>query len=281
MRLGGSRRSGNIEDRRGMGMGRGAGIGVGTVVLLIVGYFMGINPATLLNLADVTQQEAPQAQGPTGAPADEAGDFVAAVLGETEDVWSAIFSAQGAQYPAPTLTLFSGRVSSACGSASSASGPFYCPGDRKVYIDLEFFNQLATEFGAPGDFARAYVIAHEVGHHVQTLTGASQRVQQVRERSPQDANRAQMALELQADCYAGVWAQRADSARQILETGDVEEGLAAAAAVGDDTLQRRMQGTVVPDSFTHGSAAQRTRWFRRGLESGDPGRCNTFDGAAL
>ncbi len=281
MRLGGSRRSGNIEDRRGMGMGRGAGIGVGTVVLLIVGYFMGINPATLLNLADVTQQEAPQVQGPTGAPADEAGDFVAAVLGETEDVWGAIFSARGEQYPAPTLTLFSGRVSSACGSASSASGPFYCPGDRKVYIDLEFFGQLASDFGAPGDFARAYVIAHEVGHHVQTLTGASQRVQQVRERSPQDANRAQMALELQADCYAGVWAQRADSARQILETGDVEEGLAAAAAVGDDTLQRRMQGTVVPDSFTHGSAAQRTRWFRRGLESGDPGRCNTFDGAAL
>lgn len=281
MRLGGSRRSGNIEDRRGMGMGRGAGIGVGTVVLLIVGYFMGINPATLLNLAEVGQQETPQAPGPSGAPADQAGDFVAAVLGETEDVWGAIFSAQGRQYPAPTLTLFSGRVSSACGSASSASGPFYCPGDHKVYIDLEFFSQLASEFGAPGDFARAYVIAHEVGHHVQTLTGASQRVQQIRERSPRDANRAQMALELQADCYAGVWAQRANSARQILEAGDVEEGLAAAAAVGDDTLQRRMQGTVVPDSFTHGSAEQRTRWFRRGLESGDPGRCNTFDGAAL
>jgi len=280
MRLGGSRRSGNIEDRRGMGMGRGAGIGVGTVVLLIVGYFMGVNPATLLNLADVTEQGA-QPPAPIGTPGDAEGDFVAAVLGETEDVWSAIFSAQGAQYQVPTLTLFTGRVGSACGTASAAAGPFYCPGDHKVYIDLDFFRQLDTEFGAPGDFARAYVIAHEVGHHVQTLTGASQRVQQIRERAPQNANRAQMALELQADCYAGLWAQRANSARQILEAGDVEEGLAAAAAVGDDTLQRRVQGTVVPDSFTHGSAEQRTRWFRRGLESGDPGRCNTFEAGEL
>jgi hypothetical protein len=285
MRLGDSRRSDNIEDRRGRGIGRkGAGIGIGTVVLLAVGYFMGINPATLLNLAEVTQTTAPASTAPvpTGRPADPEGDFVAAVLGETEDVWMSIFQALGGRYPPPTLTLFSGRVESACGLASAASGPFYCPGDSKIYIDLDFFRQLETEFGAPGDFARAYVIAHEVGHHVQALLGATAEVQKARSRAtPAVGNRILMALELQADCYAGVWAQHADRARQILEAGDVDEALQAAAAVGDDTLQRRTQGSVVPDSFTHGSAEQRVLWFRRGLQRGDLHDCDSFNSPSL
>jgi predicted metalloprotease len=285
MRLGDSRRSGNVEDRRGMRVGRtGAGLGVGTIVLLVIGYFMGINPATLLNVAEVAQTAAPQQSGApaTGTPADPEGDFVAAVLGETEDVWTPIIAQLGGRYPPPTLTLFTGQVQSACGLAGAASGPFYCPGDRKVYIDLAFFRQLESDFGAPGDFARAYVIAHEVGHHVQLLLGATEEIQRIRQRSSQVVgNRALMALELQADCYAGIWANNADRARSILEPGDLEEGLQAASAVGDDTLQRRTQGTVVPDSFTHGSAQQRTQWFKRGFEGGTVDDCNTFATGAI
>jgi len=285
MRLGDSRRSDNIEDRRGMRVGRtGAGIGIVTILLLVIGYFLGINPATLLNVAEVAQTAAPQQSGApaAGTPADPERDFVAAVLGETEDVWTPIFAQLGGRYPPPTLTLFTGQVQSACGLAGAASGPFYCPSDRKVYIDLAFFHQLESEFGAPGDFARAYVIAHEVGHHVQALLGATSEVERIRQRSSQAiGNRALMALELQADCYAGIWANNANRARGILEPGDLEEGLRAASAVGDDTLQRRTQGTVVPDSFTHGTAQQRTQWFKRGFEGGTLDDCNTFATGAI
>jgi hypothetical protein len=286
MRLDDSRRSENVEDRRGMSVGRtGAGIGLGTIAVLVVGYFLGVSPSTLMSIAgladDTTsaQQSAPVA---AGTPKDPEGDFVAAVLGETEDVWSKQFAELGGKYPPPTLTLFTGQVESACGGASAASGPFYCPNDQKVYIDLAFFRQLQTEFGAPGDFARAYVIAHEVGHHVQLLLGATEAVQKIRERSSQAvANHAQVEIELQADCYAGIWAKQADSARHILEPGDIDEALKAASAVGDDTLQRRIQGRVVPDTFTHGTAKQRSGWFKHGYESGKLEDCNTFAAGAV
>jgi hypothetical protein len=208
---------------------------------------------------------------------------VRAILGETEDVWGAYFQQSGRTYERPTLVLFSGQVESACGFASAAAGPFYCPGDRKVYIDLAFYRQLATDFGAPGDFARAYVIAHEVGHHVQNLLGITAKAAQAEERSDRvGANRVSVEVELQADCFAGVWAAQANDARKILQPGDLEQGLRAASAVGDDTLQRRTQGTVVPDSFTHGTSAQRVGWFRRGFDSGKIDNCDTFGaGAAL
>lgn len=208
-------------------------------------------------------------------------DFVRAVLGETEDVWSTYFQKNGKTYSAPKLFLFSGQVSSACGMASAAAGPFYCPGDQKVYIDLSFYQQLASKFGAPGDFARAYVIAHEVGHHLQNLIGVTdqtQRAQQTMGKS--EANHVSVQVELQADCFAGVWAAQANAARRILEPGDLEQGLQAASSVGDDTLQKRTQGMVVPDSFTHGSSAQRVRWFKRGFESGKIGACDTFNARA-
>jgi uncharacterized protein len=281
MRLDDSRRSDNVEDRRGMSVGRtGAGIGVGTIVLLVVGYFLGVSPSTLMSIAGLAEETTPaqkSAPASLGTPKDPEGDFVAAVLGETEDVWTKQFAELGGKYPPPTLTIFTDHVESACGGASAASGPFYCPSDQKVYIDLAFFKQLQTEFGAPGDFARAYVIAHEVGHHVQTLLGATEAVQKIRERSSQTViNHAQVAMELQADCYAGIWAKQADSARHILEPGDIDEALKAASAVGDDTLQRRIQGRVVPDSFTHGTAKQRAGWFKHGFDTGKLEECNTF-----
>ena len=208
-------------------------------------------------------------------------DFVRAVLGETEDVWGAYFSNLGKTYVRPKLVLFSGQVSSACGFASAASGPFYCPGDQRVYLDLSFFRQLATQFAAPGDFARAYVIAHEVGHHVQNLLGITDTAAQAEERAGRvGANRVSVKIELQADCFAGVWAARANAARKILEPGDLEQGLTAASSVGDDTLQKREQGTVVPDSFTHGTSAQRVGWFRRGFNSGNIDNCDTFGAGA-
>jgi uncharacterized protein len=283
MKLDDSRRSDNVEDDRGGGGGiRGIHLGLGgTLAVIVIGYFMGVSPSTLLSLLNGGE---PQAVTPTApAPADRAPgndpqvDFVRAILGETEDVWGAYFRNMGRAYVRPKLVLFSGQVASACGFASSAAGPFYCPGDQKVYIDLSFYRQLATEFGAPGDFARAYVIAHEVGHHVQNLLGITGKADQAEQRAGRiGANRVSVDIELQADCFAGVWAAQANNARKILEPGDLEQGLKAASSVGDDTLQKREQGTVVPDSFTHGTSAQRVRWFRRGFDSGKIDNCDTF-----
>jgi predicted metalloprotease len=280
MKLDESPRSDNVEDDRGSGFGRrGAGIGIGTIVIVVIGYFMGINPATLLSLLNGDPQAVTvPAPANTAADAnDPQVDFVRAILGETEAVWGAYFQGLGKVYTRPKLVLFSGQVGSACGLASAAAGPFYCPGDQKVYIDLSFYRQLATEFGAPGDFARAYVIAHEVGHHVQNLLGITDSAAQAERRAGRvGANQVSVHIELQADCFAGVWAEQANRARKILEPGDLEQGLKAASSVGDDTLQRRSQGTVVPDSFTHGTSAQRVRWFRRGFDSGKIDSCDTF-----
>jgi predicted metalloprotease len=283
MKLDDSRRSDNVEDDRGSGgIGRrGAGIGLGTIAVVIIGYFLGVNPQTLLSLLNGDQQGvdagAPAPAPVTGASTDPQVDFVRAVLGETEAIWGAYFKDRGKTYVPPKLVLFSGQVSSACGLASAASGPFYCPGDQRVYIDLGFFRQLAGEFGAPGDFARAYVIAHEVGHHVQNLLGISDSAERQEERANRvAANHVSIEVELQADCYAGVWANLANASHKILEPGDLESGLQAASSVGDDTLQKRMQGTVVPDSFTHGTSAQRVRWFRSGFGSGSLDSCDTF-----
>jgi predicted metalloprotease len=274
-------RSDNVEDARGSGLGRGAGIGVGTIVIVVIGYFMGVSPSTLLSLlsgGDPQAVTAPAPAGPGAGPAnDPQVDFVRAILGETEEVWGAYFKSLGRTYVRPKLVLFSGQVSSACGFASSAAGPFYCPGDQKVYIDLSFYRQLATEFGAPGDFARAYVIAHEVGHHVQNLLGVTDKADQAEQHASRvGANHVSVQIELQADCFAGVWAAQANNARKILEPGDLEQGLKAASSVGDDTLQKREQGTVVPDSFTHGTSAERVGWFRRGFDSGKIENCDTF-----
>jgi predicted metalloprotease len=289
MKLDDSPRSDNVEDERGSGggIGRGAGVGIGTVVIVVIGYFMGVNPSTLLSLLNGGAD--PQAVGnpaPVNASTeanDPQIDFVRAILGETEAVWSAYFTSMGKTYTKPKLVLFSGSVSSACGFASAAAGPFYCPGDQKVYIDLTFYRQLASDFGAPGDFARAYVIAHEVGHHVQNLLGITDKASQAEQSSGRvGANHVSVEVELQADCFAGVWASQANQARKILEPGDLESGLKAASAVGDDTLQKREQGTVVPDSFTHGTSAQRVGWFRRGFEAGKIDSCDTFKtGGAL
>jgi predicted metalloprotease len=280
MKLDESPRSDNVEDDRGSGFGRrGAGIGIGTIVIVVIGYFMGISPATLLSLLNGDPQAvtAPAPANPAADANDPQVDFVRAILGETEAVWGAYFKDMGKVYTRPKLVLFSGQVGSACGFASSASGPFYCPGDQKVYIDLTFYRQLATEFGAPGDFARAYVIAHEVGHHVQNLLGITDSAAQAERRAGRvGANQVSVQIELQADCFAGVWAEQANAARKILEPGDLEQGLKAASSVGDDTLQRRTQGTVVPDSFTHGTSAQRVRWFRRGFDAGKIDSCDTF-----
>jgi predicted metalloprotease len=286
MKLDDSRRSDNVEDDRGTGGGiRGVHLGVvGTLIVLVVGYFMGVSPSTLLSLLNGDNQAvtAPTPATPgTGASNDRQVDFVRAVLGETEDVWGAYFQNVGKTYVPPKLVLFTSSVGSACGLASSAAGPFYCPGDQKVYIDLSFYRQLATQFGAPGDFARAYVIAHEVGHHVQNLLGITDKASQAeRQTGRVGANKVSILVELQADCFAGVWAEQANQARKILEPGDLEQGLQAASSVGDDTLQKREQGTVVPDSFTHGTSAQRVRWFRRGFESGKIDNCDTFGAGA-
>lgn len=278
MRWQGSRRSSNVEDYRGSrfgGTGLKLGVG-GTLIALVASYFLGVDPSVLLGLASsVDTGPVPQAQ--VGVPQDEQGEFMSAVLGETEDTWSEIFRQNGMTYEPPRLVLFSDQVRSACGSASSAVGPFYCPGDHRVYIDLNFYNELKTRFQAPGDFAQAYVLAHEVGHHVQTLLGTEEQVRAAQSRaSESERNAIQVRMELQADCYAGVWAHNANSARQILEQGDVEEALQAASAVGDDTIQKRTQGRVMPDSFTHGSSAQRMQWFQRGLDSGSVQACDTF-----
>lgn len=283
----------NVEDRRGAGAAAGiSGLaililrfvmtrwGLGGVAVLVAGFFalqaIGVDPMALLSgqpasgQRELTQQD------------QEAGQFVSVVLAETETAWSDYFARSGQDYPEPKLVMFSGQVQSACGGASSAAGPFYCPADRQVYLDTNFFAELSQRFGAPGDFAAAYVVAHEVGHHIQTITGIADQVRKAQARASQEeGNAIQVRMELQADCYAGVWAKRTDQAQSILEQGDVEEGLAAATAIGDDRLQQRSRGYVTPDSFTHGSSEQRVRWFRRGLESGDPNRCDTFSAREL
>ena len=283
MRWEDGRRSSNVEDRRGM-TSRPAfvGGGLGTIVLVLLALYFGVDPSFLLQNAPVGQVgEEPQAgppaaEGTAGQP-DPAADFISVVLADTEDTWTALFAERGQRYEVPKLVLFSGSVQSACGSAQAAMGPFYCPADRKVYIDLSFYRDLQDRFQAPGDFAQAYVIAHEIGHHVQNLIGLSDQVQQARQQgSEAEANALSVRLELQADCFAGIWAHRADRTRQILETGDVDEALTAASAIGDDRLQQQSRGYVTPDSFTHGSAEQRVRWFKRGLDSGQFDACDTF-----
>jgi uncharacterized protein len=266
--------SANVEDRRGMRMGLPLGGGIGGIVLLLLySALTGTNPIDIVNSGAPTEETAP-----TGAPAnDQQAQFISVVLKSTEDVWSKVFSERGARYEPPVLVLFSDATQSACGLGQSAMGPFYCPRDRKVYLDLSFFQDLANRFGAPGEFARAYVVAHEVGHHVQTLTGLSDRVAAAREQGDRtDSNQLSVRQELQADCYAGVWGHYA-SRQDLLEPGDAEEGLRAAAAIGDDRLQREAQGRVVPESFTHGSSAQRVEWLKRGLDSGRLESCDTFN----
>jgi hypothetical protein len=264
---------------RGFRPGGAGGLGIGGVVLLLViSYFLGVDPSQLLNDSGVSTGGEPPASTPAGPPgSDPAGEFVKKILADTEDTWTTIFERSGQQYSKPVLVLFSDAVDSACGQAGSATGPFYCPGDQRVYLDLSFFRELDRRFGAPGDFAQAYVIAHEVGHHVQNLLGIAGKVQAVRQRaSEQQSNALSVQMELQADCLAGIWAAQANRAKHILEPGDVEEGLNAAAAVGDDRMQQASRGYVSPESFTHGSAHQRTHWFRRGLESGNLKACDTF-----
>jgi hypothetical protein len=277
------RRSENVEDYRGQRLGgTGIKLGGGAIVLVLLAWAFGIDPRLVLGLmqgVETTQVQPPPAGGVqhTGSPDDELADFVSVVLADTEDTWTALFAERGARYEPPRLALFTDVAQTGCGEAGAAVGPFYCPPDRKVYIDLSFYRQLKEQFEAPGDFAQAYVIAHEVGHHVQNLLGTSQKVRAQQERgSETQANALSVRLELQADCYAGIWANHADKARHILESGDVEEALGAAAAVGDDTLQKRARGYVVPDSFTHGTAEQRTHWFETGLQSGVLESCDTF-----
>lgn len=273
------RRSDNVDDRRGMPMG-GAGLklgGGGLLLIVVLSFLTGTNPLDLLSSLEEASPPVIDSGPERKPPADDPhADFVRAVVGDTEDTWARLFAQGGGTYEPPRLVLFSGAVQSACGQASAAVGPFYCPPDRRVYLDLGFFRELSERFGAPGDFARAYVVAHEVGHHVQNLLGTSDKVQRQRARLDQaGANALSVRLELQADCYAGVWGYSA-ARRNILEPGDVESALAAATAIGDDRLQKQARGYVVPESFTHGSSAQRVRWFRTGLESGDVRRCDTF-----
>jgi uncharacterized protein len=277
MELGNQRPSSNVEDRRGIGL-VGGGLGVGGIVIALIAYFLGVDPRMALNVAEQVAPP-PQTQGQKGTPNDQMGEFVARVLGSTEDVWSKIFQRTGAQYRPPTLVLYDGMTRSACGTGQAAMGPFYCPNDQKLYVDLSFYRDLQNRFRAPGDFAQAYVIAHEVGHHVQNLTGTFHRLEAARGRA-QGASGVSVRMELQADCYAGVWGHYAGLMNQ-LDPGDLKEALNAATAIGDDRLQQQTQGRIVPESFTHGTSAQRTRWFKRGYDSGRPQDCDTFSAAAL
>ena len=287
MRWKGGRRSRNVEDRRGTRMGRGAAVGgvggLGSLIIVVLYMLLGGDPAQLV-------EQMPQAGGPSASTStgplppgqEELADFVSVVLADTEDTWNPIFASIGRQYEEPKLVLFTGQVRSACGIAGAAMGPFYCPGDNKLYIDLSFYDELQRRFRAPGDFAQAYVIAHEVGHHVQNLLGINSEVQAMqRQVSKTEANELSVRLELQADCMAGVWGYHTQRARNMLEAGDLEEALNAASAIGDDRIQRESSGRVIPDSFTHGTSAQRMRWFRAGFEAGDPARCDTFNATRL
>lgn len=287
MRWGGERESSNIEDRRGMGPVGAGGIGIGGIVfVLVVSYLTGTNPLTLLNMVETAQEvSAPsgsESSGPAGPPTDRLGKFAAVVLADTEDTWQDLLPKLGARYEEPKLVLFNGAVRSACGLGSSATGPFYCPPDRKVYLDLSFFDELAQRFGAPGDFAQAYVIAHEVGHHVQNLLGIADKVTRLQRQATQtEGNALSVRVELQADCLAGVWGYHAKQDRNVIEPGDFESGLRAASAIGDDRLQHMSRGSVQPETWTHGSSEQRATWLRRGLESGDPHACDTFTDSRL
>ncbi|MEO5865171.1 MAG: neutral zinc metallopeptidase [Nitrospiraceae bacterium] len=282
MRWEGQRESGNVEDRRGMGPARIGGVGRlgigGIVLVLAVSYFTGINPVTLLNMLNGVQgmpeSSVPSEPAPIGSPDDKLGKFAAVVLADTETTWKQLL---GPLYEDPRLVLFTGAVQSACGATSSAVGPFYCPSDHKVYLDLSFFNEMSHRLGAPGDFAQAYVIAHEVGHHVQNLMGIAEKVTRLqRQTSEREGNALSVQMELQADCFAGVWGHHAKRERSLIEPGDFEEGLRAASAIGDDQLQKMSRGAVRPESWTHGSSEQRMTWLRKGLETGDPKACDTF-----
>lgn len=278
------RRSSNVEDRRGSRVRKGAvGGGVGLLVMIIVAWLLGIDPLQLLQMTEATGPATTTEQHEPTPEENRTAEFISAMLADTEETWSALFRERGSEYREPTLVLFTGATRSACGFADAAVGPFYCPRDRQIYIDLSFYEDLATRFGAPGDFAQAYVLAHEVGHHVQTLWGVSERVRDAQQGASRTrANQLQVSMELQADCLAGVWGHHAERNRgegEIrLERGDVQEGLAAAAAIGDDRLQRRGQGYVVPETFTHGTSAQRVEAVRRGLEAGTPEACESFSG---
>ena len=291
MKWEGNRESDNVEDVRGRSggggggirLGGGRGIGLGTIAIALVGgWIFGINPLTILGVlggggGSPIEQSQPQAPGAKPPAGDKQAQFVSVVLANTEDVWQAQFKRMGATYKVPTLTIFSGAYPTACGQGQSAMGPFYCPGDQKVYIDLRFFETMRTQLGAGGQFAQAYVIAHEVGHHVQDLMGITGKVDAMRGKVSQaQQNALSVRVELQADCFAGIWAHDSQQSKQWLEQGDIESALNAATQIGDDTLQRRQQGQVVPESFTHGSSAQRVGWFKRGFESGDMKQCDTF-----
>ena len=292
----GRRKSTNVVDARGRrapmrggrGMKLGGGLGTVGIIIAVVMFLMGADPMQILSLllgggggGPVVQQAPPPTQGNTQLGSDEGAQFMSVVLADTEETWGRLFREAGSRYPEPKLVLFTDSVQSACGFGSAATGPFYCPGDQQLYLDLSFFRQL-QQMGAPGDFAQAYVIGHEVGHHIQNVTGVINRAQQLKSRSSQaDANAIQVLVELQADCYAGVWAHHAENRRDFLERGDVEEGLQAASAIGDDTLQRRAGRRVQPESFTHGTSEQRMRWFRTGFDTGEVGRCDTFAAAGV
>ncbi|WP_343624410.1 KPN_02809 family neutral zinc metallopeptidase [Roseateles puraquae] len=292
MKWEGQRESENVEDARGSGGGGGRGLPIGgrgiglggIVIALLASWVLGVNPLTVLGLLSGDGGGVAPVQAPAGdSHAQDPGyRFVKTVLADTEDVWTAYFQRSGQAYPMPKLRVFRGSEPTACGQGEAAMGPFYCPADRKVYIDLSFYDTLRQRLGAPGDFAQAYVIAHEVGHHLQNLMGTTAKLDEARRRvSEREMNALSVRLELQADCFAGVWAQLSQRSKGWLEQGDIEEALNAAAQIGDDTLQRRARGTVVPESFTHGSSAQRVRWFKRGLEAGDLKACNTFGAEAL
>ena len=286
MRWRDGRRSDNVEDQRGRGGSRGViGGGIGLIIIVAIGLLSGADPLTILSAVigeSGSSLDGLTPSAPLSAADNESADFVSVVLADTEDTWLVIFQQQGRVYQKPKLVLFSGGVDSACGFAQSAMGPFYCPNDQKVYIDLDFYRELKDQLGAPGDFAQAYVIAHEVGHHVQNLLGTSDRVQGLQSKSNEvTTNKYSVMLELQADCYAGVWANHADTSRHIIESGDIEEAMNAAAKIGDDALQKQSQGYVVPDAFTHGTSAQRMKWFNAGFVTGDIASCDTFNAAVV
>ena len=297
MKWEGQRESDQIEDRRdggggggggGIRIGGGRGVGLGTIaVALVASWVFGINPGTVISvLGGLQGGEAPVSQSPQGTPharpQDESARFVSTVLASTEDVWGQVFSESGREYRKPVLVLYRGATRTACGTGQAAMGPFYCPGDQKVYLDLDFFDTMRRQLGAPGDFAQAYVVAHEVGHHVQHLLGVTDKVDALRNRqSEAQANAMSVRVELQADCFAGVWASRSQQGRQWLEQGDLEEAMNAAHQIGDDTLQQNAGGAVRPESFTHGSSAQRMRWFQRGFQSGQVSQCDTFQARSL
>ncbi len=289
MKWEGNRESENVEDVRGSDGGGGGGgfggrsIGIGSIAIaLVASYFFGISPATVLSLLGGGSAPTQRAPAPHAPATDRSTRLVKTVLADTEDVWAKLFAERGAQYAAPKLQIFSGSTPTACGAGQTASGPFYCPGDRKVYIDLAFYKLMQERFNVSSEFAQAYVIAHEIGHHVQNLAGTMEKVDAARQRaSKAQSNALSVRVELQADCYAGVWAFHANQARNILEAGDIEGALAAATAIGDDALQRQAQGYVVPDSFTHGTSEQRVRWFKRGIQTGKMTDCNTFEAKPL